>query len=408
MQNNNSNPPQFLFSNAIGVTITSTGITIPTYQQILSALQNLMMSIYGNDIILDDSTMDGQLIGILAEAFNQSNNTAVQIYNGFSPTYAQGSYLDALVQINGLQRKSASYSTVEVVLQGEGNTVIESGIVSDSQGNQWMLPDSVSIPESGTITVTATAQNIGSVYSDPNSITTIVTPFAGWQSVNNPNASNMGEASESDASLRQRQAISQELPNQTIAQGLQAGILTLPNVTYCQVYCNNTDSTDNNNIPAHCISVVVGGGDTQSIAQTIANKKTLGCGTYGETSVTLSDGSVIQFQPQKYIWFRIVVNIQPTINYNDNIGYAIQQAIYNYINNADIGSTIWLSKIQAVANVSIADGGEEYIVASVTMGWSDSETGDVTQGTSNATLTYYEVAQTELSMITINVGEIIS
>ena len=42
------------------------------------------------------------------------------------------------------------------------------------------------------------------------------------------------------------------------------------------------------------------------------------------------------------------------------------------------------------------------------MGWSDNETGDVTQGTANATLTYYEVAQTELSMITINVGDIIS
>ena len=399
---------QTTFTGQASVTINENGISTQTFQELLATFKGMMTQIFGNDIVLDNSTMDGQLVGILCKAFQQANNAMVEIFSGFSPSNAQGAYLDSLVAINGLTRLPASYSTVEVVISGVANTQITNGVIADTNNNQWNLPASVTIPESGSITVTATAQESGAVYATPNSVTTIVTPFSGWQSVTNPNASNSGTPAESDASLRQRQAISQELPNQTIAQGLQAAILTLPNVTYCQIYCNNTDSTDNNNIPAHCISVVVGGGDTQSIAQTIANKKTLGCGTYGETSVTLSDGSVIQFQPQKYIWFRIVVNIQPTINYNDNIGYAIQQAIYNYINNADIGSTIWLSKIQAVANVSIADGGEEYIVASVTMGWSDSETGDVTQGTANATLTYYEVAQTELSMITINVGDIIS
>ena len=399
---------QTTFTGQASVTINENGISTQTFQELLATFKGMMTQIFGNDIVLDNSTMDGQLVGILCEAFQQANNAMIEIFNGFSPSNAQGAYLDSLVAINGLTRLPASYSTVEVVISGEANTQITKGVIADTNNNQWNLPATVTIPASGSITVTATAQVSGAVYASPNSVTTIVTPFSGWQSVTNPNASNTGAPAESDASLRQRQAISQELPNQTIAQGLQAAILTLPNVTYCQIYCNNTDNTDNNNIPAHCISVVVGGGETQSIAQTIANKKTLGCGTYGETSVTLSDGSVIQFQPQKYIWFRIVVNIQPTINYNDNIGYAIQQAIYNYINNADIGTTIWLSKIQAVANVSIANGGEEYIVASVTMGWSDSETGDVTQGTTNATLTYYEVAQTELSMITINVGDIIS
>lgn len=399
---------QTSFTGQASVTINENGISTQTYQQLLATFKGMMTQIFGTDIVLDNSTMDGQLVGILCQAFQQANNAMVKIFSGFSPSNAQGEYLDSLVAINGLERLPASYSTVEVIISGEANTQITAGIVADTNNNQWNLPATVTIPASGSITVTATAQESGAVYASPNSVTTIVTPFSGWQSVTNPNASNTGTPAETDASLRQRQAISQELPNQTIAQGLQAGILTLPNVTYCQVYCNNTDSTDGNNIPAHCISVVVGGGDTQSIAQMIANKKTLGCGTYGETSVTLSDGSIIQFQPQKYIWFRIVVNIQPTINYNDNIGYAIQQAVYNYINNADIGSTIWLSKIQAVANVSIADGGEEYIVSSVTMGWSDDKTGEVTQGTTNATLTYYEVAQTELSMITINVGDIIS
>lgn len=401
-----TNPPAKLFTGQTSVEVTSAGISTQTYQQLLTTLQNEMISIFGSDITLDDSTMDGQLLGILAQAFLQANNAMVKIFNGFSPTNSSGSYLDSLVAINGLTRQPASYSTAEVTIKGEANTVITNGIVSDTNGNKWLLPASVTIPESGSIVVTATAQNTGAIYAAPNTINTISTPFAGWTSVTNSNASNTGIPAESDNSLRQRQAISQELPNITLAQGLKAGILTLPNVTYCQVYVNNTNSTDSNGIPAHSVSVVVGGGDVQSIAQMIANKKSLGCGTYGQTSVTLSDGEVIEFQQQVFIWFRIVVNITPTEEYNESVATAIQNNIANYINNVNIGDKIWLSKIQAYANVSIAEGGQTYQVTSVTMGWSDSETGTVTQGTSDADLLYYQVAQTTTNMITVNVGQI--
>ena len=399
---------QILFQSQASVEITEAGITAPTVGQINQILTNLMQIIFGQDVILDDSTMDGQLLGIIAQAIDQSNNAMVKVFNGFSPTNSQGSYLDSLVGINGLTRKPASYSTVEVVLTGSPQTVITDGIVGDSNGNQWNLPSSVTIPESGEVTVTATAQTIGAIYSAPNSVTVIVTPFAGWTGVNNPNASNVGQEAESDASLRQRQSESQELPNQTLAQGIVAGILSLPNVTYCKIFVNNTNQTDSNGIPAHSISVVVGGGDVEAIATVISNKKSLGCGTYGQTSATLSSGEVIQFQPQVFVWFRIVINIAPTNQYNVNVTNAIKNAVMNYINNSNIGDSIWLSKVQAVANVSISEGGNTYKVSSVTMGWSDSESGDVTQGTADAELLYYQTPQITLDMIQVNLGSIVS
>ena len=394
-----------LFSEQTGVTITNAGISTQTYQQILTTLQNLMMSIFGQDIVLDDSTMDGQLIGVFAEALLQANNAMVEVFNGFSPTNANGSYLDSLVAINGLTRKPATYTTAIVEITGEAETVIENGVVGDTNGNQYNLPASVTIPVSGSISVTATAQQSGAIYAPANSITTIVTPVAGWTGVNNPDPTDVGQPAESDASLRQRQAQSQELPNVTIAQGLQAAIASLPNVTYVKVFENSTNSTDTNNIPAHCISVVVGGGDTQSIAQMIANKKSLGCGTYGQTSVTLASGEVIEYQPQVFIWFTIVINITPTPNYNNSVTQAIKQNIVNYINNAQIGETIWLSKVQAYANVSIAEGGQTYQVTSVTMGWDENENATVTQGTKDAELLYYQTPQTALAMVTVNIGQ---
>ena len=398
---------QILFQSQASVEITDAGITAPTFPQLQQILTDLMKIIFGQDVVLDDSTMDGQLIGIIAQAIDQSNNAMVKVFSGFSPTNSQGSYLDALVAINGLTRKKASYSTVEVVLTGQPQTVITDGIVGDSNGNQWNLPSSVTIPESGEVIVTATAQTIGAIYSSPNSVTVIVTPFAGWTGVNNPNAANVGQSAESDSSLRQRQSISQELPSQTLAQGIVAGILSLQNVTYCKIFVNSTNETDGNGIPAHSISVVVGGGDVDAIATIISNKKSLGCGTYGNTSVTLPSSEVIQFQPQVFVWFRIVVNIAPTRQYNANVTTAIKNAIANYINNSNIGDSIWLSKIQAVANVPISSGGQTYKVESVTIGWSDSESGDPTQGTADAELLYYQSPQTKLEMIQVNLGTII-
>ena len=114
---------------------------------------------------------------------------------------------------------------------------------------------------------------------------------------------------------------------------------------------------------------------------------------------------MIEYQPQVFIWFTIVINITPTHNYNNSFTQAIKQNIVNYINNAQIGETIWLSKVQAYANVSIAEGGQTYQVTSVTMGWSDDENSTPTQGTKDAELLYYQTPQTALAMVTVNIGQ---
>ena len=56
---------------------------------------------------------------------------------------------------------------------------------------------------------------------------------------------------------------------------------------YVKGYENNLGNKDEKGIPANSIALVVDGGDANEIATIIANKKSMGVGTYGETSVTV-------------------------------------------------------------------------------------------------------------------------
>src|SRR5208282_3528191 len=156
-------------------------------------------------------SQDYQMLAIFSAAINDQNNTMIAAYQGFLPTYAQGAGLSSLVKINGLARETATNSTAQLVITGVVGTTITGGFAQDTNGNLWSIP-TTTIPESGEITVTATCQTPGAVSAAANSINIINTVILGWQTVTNPAIATVGVSAETDAALRQRQAISTSLP----------------------------------------------------------------------------------------------------------------------------------------------------------------------------------------------------
>ena len=88
--------------------ITSTGILVPDYADVLAQYINATQSIYGSDIVLTPNTQDGQFLGVVAQGQSDANQLAAAAYNSFSPTYAQGAALSSLVKINGIRRNVAT------------------------------------------------------------------------------------------------------------------------------------------------------------------------------------------------------------------------------------------------------------------------------------------------------------
>lgn len=333
--------------------IDETGLHTPAFSDIQSNLIAQAQSIFGSDIYLDNDSQDMQFIGVLAKSIYDAFQLAQLVYNSQSPQNAIGTGLDSLVKINGLTRNPATYSTCPVSIQGIPEAAIASGVVQDANGYLWSLPTNVVIPSNGILSVTATCQTPGAIQAAPGSIITISTPQYGWYQVYNSVAATPGVNVETDAALQYRQSQSVALPSQTPIEGTLAAIQAIDGVTRAIVYENSANITSDNGIPAHSIAPVVEGGDSTEIATQIALKKTVGCGTYGSTSITLaSDGYLtepVNFSRPAYVAVDVLVNVIPLSGYTTSVQSNIQTNIESYLNGLDIGQTVYASSLFAPA-----------------------------------------------------------
>lgn len=342
--------------------IGPTGLTIPSYNDILAYYLANFASLYGATVDLEPANSDYQLLALFALSASDNMQLAQAVFNNQSPNFAVGAGLSSLVKINGLARKVATASTCQVTLTGDPDAVVTNGIVQDINGNLWNLPLSVTIT-SGSVDVVATAQQVGAInITAPNQITTIVTPTAGWATVNN-NAflAVVGRPVETDAQLRARQAVSAELPSVSPVAGTQAAVLAVPGVTRANVVDNPTGSTDAFGNPPHSVTAVVEGGAAADIALAIYLKKTIGCLSNGTTSETVTDPvtgntEVISFDYVTATPIFLIINAH-IINGGGTLSAAqvatIQAAVAAYLNGLQIGGVVSFGELVQAAALAV-------------------------------------------------------
>ncbi len=358
----------------LSATVTASGINAPDYQTILSTITDYFQQIYGSDAYLDPDSKDGQMVALVALAVHDANNTAIQVYNSFSPSSGMTDALTRNVKINGIARKAATNSTVDVTLTGTAGTTITNGSVKDANGIIWNLPASVTIDVGGSVTVTATCATSGAVAAVAGSITKINTPTRGWTAVSNASAATVGSAAETDAQLRVRQAQSVAIPALTPFDAVDGAIANVTGVTRHKLYENDTGAVDSNGIPAHSIAAIVDGGDATAIAQIIRGKKGQGVGTYGSTTVTVPDKydnpHAISFSRSTDVPIYVAITLKVFTGYTTQVGEQIKQAIADYINSLTIGDDVLLSRIYSPANLGVVSGGNAkyYDINALTIG----------------------------------------
>ncbi|ECG1304487.1 hypothetical protein DUQ81_03315 [Salmonella enterica subsp. diarizonae] len=345
----------------LSATVTAEGISAPDYQTILDTLTSYFQQIYGSDAYLEPDSKDGQMVALVALAIHDANNTAISVYNCFSPVTGYGAALTSNVKINGIARKGATNSTVDLLLTGTAGTAITNGTVKDTNNVIWRLPASVVIGVDGTVTVTAICSNSGAVAALAGTITIINTPTRGWTSVTNPAAAAVGAPAETDAELRIRQGQSVAIPSITPFEGVDGAIANIAGVTRHKLYENDTGKTDGNGLPPHSISAIVDGGDVAEIAQTIRGNKGQGVRTWGKTSVTVPDKygnpHIISFSRPTDVPVYGKITLTVFAGYTSQIGVQIQQAVADYINRLMIGDQVLLSRIYSPANLGGVSGG---------------------------------------------------
>jgi uncharacterized phage protein gp47/JayE len=343
--------------STLAPTIDASGIIAPDYVTILAQRQADYRAIYGSDIVLDSDTQDGQAVAIEAQAVHDVNQACIAVYTSFSPATALGAALSSNVKINGIARKVATASTVTVTVVGVAGTVITGGIIGDNLGlgTQWALPATVTIPSGGSIGVTATCTTVGATAAAPGTLTSILTPTAGWQTITNAASATMGVPVETDVALRLRQSQSVSVSSVTPLLAIKAATQAIAGVGRVEVYENDTNSTDGSGRPAHSITAVVEGGAAASVAAAIGAKKTPGVTTYGTTTQTWIDpvglSKTINFYQLSVVPITLSISVHPLTGYLTSTADLIKAAVARFISSLDVGETCYLNRLWAPANL---------------------------------------------------------
>lgn len=329
------------------------GITAPQFSDILEGLQNKARDIFGQDVNVDPDTQDGQLIAIVAAAIHDVNCQAINTYNAFSPATASGAGLDIAVKTNGIARRSATRSTVDLTVVGRAGTEIRNGYAEDEEGTRWNLPERVYIGLSGETTVTAVANEVGDISAQAGAVHVIGTPTYGWQSVVNAAPAVRGVAVETDSELRKKQTTSTMLPSVSLFESILSSVANLKGVKRVSGRNIDTDHTSAEGIPAHSVAVIVDGGDVNEIARTVFLKKGNGTGTHGDSVVHITDqygfDNSVRFSRPKNTLVYVKLSIQAEQNYVNGVNAEIKQRVIEYINRTNIGADIRYTRVLANA-----------------------------------------------------------
>ena len=336
-------------------TISSVGLVVPQYGDIVGYLVDQYKAIFGSASYLGPDSSDYQDIGVRGMIASDNENLLQSVYYAQNPQTAIGASLDRIGRLIGTGRKVATHSTALVTLAGTPGAIITNGVAGDINGNLWNLPTPVTIPSGGTISVTVTAQAIGNITAEIGTITSISTPTLGWASVSNAAAATPGNAVESDAVYRARLLVSQATPSRTLVAGTAAAVAAVSGVTRSQVYENPTGDVDSNGLPAHSITCVVEGGDLSDIAQAIYDNRGIGARTNGTTTVSVTDPSnsgislSIEFTALGYIYVYVTISVHGLTGFTTATQQQIAADVTAYLNSLGIGQPVIYSELYGAA-----------------------------------------------------------
>jgi uncharacterized phage protein gp47/JayE len=335
--------------------IDATGLTLPLFVDVQDWLRAAFREIYGQDIYIEPDSMDGQLISILSKALHDAYSSVGAAYHSFSPSTAQGVGLSRVVKINGIRRKLASRSAVDLRIVGWAGTTIVNGAAQDILGQTWYLPSTVVIPPEAELMVTALAELPGEVRAAPNTVTRIGTAVRGWQSVNNPDAATLGMPKEEDPQLRVRQSISTAIPAKSAFESLVGAVASIQGVSRYRGYENESTGVNDRGMPPNSTAMVLEGGDVGEIASVMYRKKTPGTITWGTDFGTYIDYDGIPhrlfFSRPVQVPVTISIPIKPLARFTTSKETAIKQSVAAWVNAHPIGENVAVEEIATSARL---------------------------------------------------------
>ena len=318
--------------------VENTGIVIPDTENVQTDVQNEYRAVFGEDLLVDDSTPQGVLIAAETNARQSVVRNLADLANQFNPDVSGGIFLDAMVALLGAQRSASERSLVTAQLTGVANTTIPAGsLAATTGGDQFELVQAVQLDTNGDATAQFRAVVAGEIAIPAASLTTIVSSVLGWETINNSAAGTVGRLEESDDGLRRRRRNILALQGQTMPEAISSAVADVEGVNslvFRENTTNATDTIDGQSLVAHSIYVCVDGGTDLDVATAILSRKSVGADFNGNTVVNVTDATTgqvypVTFQRPTEVPVAIRVTIRSGSSLVDPVS-AIRQTILDY------------------------------------------------------------------------------
>ena len=279
--------------------VTPTGFVVKRLADIRNSMQQRLSTVRdpktGETLQIDFNEDDPfiQVINAVNDEIAIAWETAADVYSNYDPSRSIGSGLSGLVQLNGITRQLGEPTRINIQVEGAiGLTLPIGEQISDDQRTVIYVTDApIVIAPNGVGTGTALSNVNGNFTPTDNTITNIITPLPGWETVTNTGIASAGRADENDPSLRSRRSQSTAAPASAIVDSIRAALLNVTNVTFARVLVNSDDTTDSRGIPAKRFAAVVQGGEQSDITMTLFTRFGLGIRTFGNVADNYTDNS---------------------------------------------------------------------------------------------------------------------
>lgn len=330
--------------------LNDNGFTRMRYVDILESLQTNTKGIFGSDVNLNTNSPLGMILKVFAFGLTPLHNLAEKVYYSAFKDTATGMELDNTGQYIGISRKPADYATGIATFSGISGTVIPVNFVIACNNIQFWTLQPATIGGTGSIDVNIKCIELGLVGNvTPGTITTIVNPLTGVNSVTNALATIGGEEVETDTDFRARYDKSIAMGGSSTAASIEASLLALDDVVDAEVTENDT-VTVVNGIPPKAISSFVYGGTDADISKAIFETKAGGVQAFGTTTVVVTDS---KGKPHNIGFTRateVPVYVHVTLTkdstlYPSNGDTTIKTAIVDYISALGLGDDVTFTKI---------------------------------------------------------------
>ena len=355
--------------------LTASGFVRTSLSNIVSALNTIWQGAFGADADIDPRSADGNIIGSIAEMFDDLNGIAGDTLNLANPNGATGNMLANLAYLTGIAKNGASFPSAPCTFTGTPTTVVPYTftVKSTVDGTSWMPPQSPAaqyvIGSGGTVTGSLICTTIGPLVSGgpapAATLTQIVTITAGIASVTNT-VGIPGAVVEGDPNLRIRRQNATAIASQAMTDGMQAAIQALPGVVNAVVWENNLGSPvtigtgGSNVINANTVRAIVQvtplgsadpsttGSGNDPIANLLWTLKGNACNTQGAWSKypldNVGNSHLIQYDTAQALATSVRINIAPRSNFPTDGIAQIKQAVSNW--GAGVDATTGRPNIQ--------------------------------------------------------------